>query len=87
MTNAQITIATKEVEIVHAQAMTSGHGHKKVTVELMSNGAYRSFSAVTNHMPAYDAANELRGEERAVAFYELIDSSIESEVREWLESL
>ena len=87
MTNAQITIAGKEVEIVYANAMTSGYGHKKVTVELMYDGNRKSFYATTNCMPAYDAANDLEGEEKYVAFYELIDSQVEDEVAEWLEEL
>lgn len=83
----QITIGGKEVELLYASALTAGHGHKMITVELIHDGNRKSFYAVTNAMPGFDAANNLEGEERYMAFYKLIESDIEDEVKEWLNEL
>ena len=80
-------VADKEIEIYHASALTSGYGHKKITVELSYNGEYQKFTATTNNMPGYDAATELEGNEKYHAFYELIENQIIDEVAEWLENI
>ncbi len=83
----QVNISNKQVEINYANALTSGYGHKKITVELNYEGNSKTFYATTSHMPGYDAANDMEGEEKYVAFFELIESQIEEEVAEWLETL
>ena len=47
----------------------------------------KKFNATTSNMPGYDKANDLEGEEKYFALYELIESEIENEVIEWLNSL
>lgn len=79
------TINGKEIEIYYANALPSGYGHKEITVELLFNGNFKKFKSVTSDMPGYDAANDLEGDEKKVALYELIESNIEGEVIEWLE--
>lgn len=74
-------------EIYSINASTSGYGHKKITVELRFENEYKKFSAVTDCMPAYDEANDLEGDERDSALYDLIDYKIEEEVNEWLNEL
>lgn len=71
-------------EVIYADAIFSGYGHKKVTVQLMANGETKRFSAVTNFMPGIDKAEDLEGQERYDALYDLIESDIEDQVIEWL---
>lgn len=80
-------VADKEIEIYHANAITSGYGHKKITVELSYNGEYKKFTAITNNMPSYDATTELEGSDKYYALYELIERQIIDNVSEWLENL
>jgi hypothetical protein len=80
-------VADKEIEIYHASAITSGYGHKKITVEISYNGEYQKFTATTNNMTSYDAASELEGADKYHALYELIETQIIDEVAEWLENL
>ena len=87
MKNLTIFVAGKEIEIYDASALTSGYGHKKITVELSYNGKYQRFTATTNNMPAYDEATELEGAEKYHAFYEIIENQIIDEVAEWLENI
>lgn len=87
MKNLTTFVADKEIEIYHANAITSGYGHKKITVELAYNGEYQKFTATTNNMPSYDAATELEGADKYHALYEIIENQIIDEVAEWLENL
>jgi len=87
MNNLITFVADKEIEIYHANAITSGYGHKKITVELSYNGEYQKFTATTNNMPAYDEATELEGVDKYHALYEIIENQIIDEVAEWLENL
>lgn len=76
----------QNIVVLHASAVTSGYGHKKITVELMeeSSGRTGTFTATTNYMTGYDAANELEGQDKYEALFELIDSKIQDEVYAWL---
>ena len=87
MKTSKKIVADKEIEIYHANAITSGYGHKKITVELQYNGKYQKFTAITNNMFAYDEANELDGEDKYQAFYDIIENQIIDEITEWLENL
>lgn len=79
------TINNQEVEITYAGALTSGYGHKKITVEIYHDGSSKRFAAVTSNMPGYDAAMDIEDiDERYFAFYELIADKIEEEVIDWL---
>lgn len=76
----------KTVTVIHASSLPAGYGHKKITVELMSeDGRAKEFAATTNNMRDFDAANELEGQDKYEALYELIESQIADQVYEWLE--
>jgi hypothetical protein len=81
------TLAGKEIEVYHAQAVTSGHGHKKITVELRYGNMYEKFTATTDNMPAFDDAQEFQGAEYYQALYDIIENQIEDRTTEWLDRL
>jgi len=74
-------------QIYSISASTAGYGHKKITVELKLENEYKTFSATIDCMPSYDEVNDLDGDDRDEALYNLIDSKIESQVYEWIESI
>jgi len=82
-----MTTKIETPNVTYADGITSGYGHKLITVELESNGEYRRFKAITNDMPGWDEANDLDGQERYEALYELIENKIEDDVIEWLVSI
>ena len=73
-----------EVEITYADAVSSGYGHKKITVEVNYNGQSKRFNAVTSCMPEFDRADELEGQERYYALYSCVASSIDELVADWI---
>lgn len=77
----------KEVSLNYASSMTSGYGHKLIMVELEYNGEYRDFSHTTNNMIDFDRASDLEGDDKYIAFFELIESDIEEEIMEWLSEI
>ena len=87
MKNLTVLVAEKELILNYVSSISSGYGHKKITVELMYCGECKSFSCVTNNMPGYDAACELEGNEKYHALYELIEHKILNEVSEWIENI
>jgi len=87
MENLKTFVNNKEIEVIFANATSNGYGHKKINVELCYNGEYRTFTAITNNMPAYDKATDLEGEEKRYALYEIIENNIADEVSEWLENI
>lgn len=87
MTTSKTFVADKEISITYATAITSGYGHKKITVEIEYDGNYKIFSDVTSHMPGYDKAVDLEGEDRDMALYNLIERSIIDQIAEWIEEL
>lgn len=76
---------TNEVKVIYADAVTSGYGHKKITVELEFKGETKKFTGITNFMPGFDAADELEGQERYEALADLID--IDDQIAEWAFSI
>jgi len=87
MKNLTTFVADKEIEIYHANAITSGYGHKEITVEVSYNGEYQKFTAITTNMPSYDAATELEGADKYHALYKIIEKQIIDNIAEWLENL
>ena len=71
-----------ELNLYHAQSSPSGYGHQEITVDLEYRGYKKSFKSVTSDMPAFDEANELEGEERQIALYNMID--VENDQVEWM---
>ena len=72
----------QEVTVYYAGSLLAGSGHQKITVEMECNGEYEKFTATTNFMPAFDAAQELEGQDKYEALYELID--IDAEILDWV---
>jgi len=87
MANLTTFVFQKDVQIYHAEAISSGHGRKTIEVELSHNGKYKKFEASTTDMSAYDVANSLEGDEKHKALYEIIEFDIIDEVADWLENL
>lgn len=75
------------IEIYSINASTAGYGHKKITVELRFENNYKTFAATTDCMPMLDEANDLEGDDRDNALYNLIDYKIKDSVNEWLNDL
>jgi hypothetical protein len=82
-----ITFNNTELEINYTNALTAGHGHKKITVELYFQGEYKTFSATTSNMPDYDEATELESYDKDEALFNLISYKIEDEIEEWISNL
>lgn len=75
------------IELVYATSRHSGYGHKTITIELEYKGVKKDFHGTINNMPDYDDATELEGDEKVVAFYNLISHKIEEMVQQWIEEL
>ena len=77
------------MKVTHAQAVQSGYGHKKITVELENvSGERKTFSATTNNMPDFDDANDLKEDDIQGyynALYRLIEYQLADQVEEWLD--
>lgn len=88
MKTTTITHEWHEIEIYHAQALTAGYGHKKISVELRCKGQNKTFTATTNNMPDYDAMTEIEDvSDKYAAMFHLIRNSIADEVSEWIDQL
>jgi len=73
-----------EVSLLHADAVSAGFGHKKITIELEYKGVKKSFSKTTSNMPDFDDAMDLEGEEKYEAFYNIIAyGEIEEQIHDW----
>lgn len=79
-----ITFLNTELGINFTQALTSGHGHKKITLELCLQGEYKTFSATTSNMPDYDDATELEGEDKDEALFNIVSYQLEDQIDEWI---
>lgn len=77
----------KQVNLHYVAALPVGYGHKRITVEIEYENEYYEVSATTSHMPGYDAANDLEGEEKQLALYELVESKIEDQIAEFIQSV
>jgi hypothetical protein len=84
-----IIINYKELDITYATAISSGHGHKQISVWFLHYKTLESITltATTNNMPAFDRASELEGQEKYVALYEIIASDIQDQLEEFVSPL
>lgn len=88
--NNTIEINGNELSLLNSWHSVAGYGHKKITVSLSFEGNSKEFYATTNNMRAFDKAVDLQednADEYHLALYNLIDTDIEAEVTEWVESL
>jgi len=81
----KVTIANTELYLYSAQALSSGHGHYKITIRLTNGDVMGIFSATTDDMPAIDEISDIEGNEKEMALFNLISDKIEDEVAEWLD--
>lgn len=87
MTN-YIKINGVTFNLVTVNALTSGHGHKKISVTLAYENQEKEFSAITNDMPSYDEAQDVEDyKERRIELFAIIENSIEDEIMEWYDEL
>ena len=86
-----ITINNQELDIINANSISSGHGHKKVLVNIhnLNTGQSKTFTSVSNNMRAFDEIQslELEGEEKYVALYEIIATDIQEQLEEFVSPL
>ena len=73
-----------EIAILWASAESAGYGHKRITVEVGYKGEKMHFKATTANTQAYDDATDLEGQEKYDALYEIVKSSIDNQVSEWI---
>lgn len=75
----------QEFTIDWASAITAGHGHQKITVEIVAdNGAKTEFHHTTSNMLDFDEATDKEGQEKYEALFELVENSLDGEIAEWL---
>lgn len=83
-TTFKTTYTDTEFTISHADYFPAGHGHKRITIEIESNGEYKTFSDTTSNMPDFDQAMDIDDiQEKYEALYKLIESKIEEDIDEW----
>jgi hypothetical protein len=84
-----IIINYKELDITYATAISSGHGHKKISVWFIDYETLESITltATTNNMPAFDRASELEGQEKYRALYDIIEMQIQDQLEEFVSPL
>ena len=82
------TAQGQDFQIMYASSLPSGHGHRKIEIEVCSkSGDLKMFSATTSNMPSFDEANELEGQKKYEALFEIIESDIDGEISEWIYEL
>lgn len=80
-----IEINGKTIDLMHADSLPSGYGHRKITVQLCYGAESGYFRATTNCMPCYDEAMNIEDyDAQKMALYGIIASDIEDQIIEWL---
>lgn len=77
-------IAEFDYNVIYASAIPSGYGHKEITVEIVSDGKTKEFKSVTSNMYDYDQAQDLEGQEKYEALFELVEYNLDGRIAEWL---
>lgn len=82
------TSQSQEFTIDYASSLPSGHGHRKITVSVIAeNGDKKDFSSITSNMHSYDEANDLEGQEKYEALFEIIENDLDGKLTEWISSI
>ena len=82
------TSQAQDFTIDYASAISAGFGHKRITVDVIAeNGDKKEFEATSNNMPAYDEADELEGQEKYEALFEMVESALDDQIAEWISDL
>jgi hypothetical protein len=83
-----LIIEGREVKLEHAVALSSGHGHKEIIVEISYNGQGQKFKSTTDDMLGYDIATEIENSiEYYYALYKLIKHKIVDKIVGWIENI
>ena len=84
-----ITINNTELELFFAGKVPSGFGHQKIAVTFYNTLTQegKQFTSTTNNMRAIDATNELEGDEKRMALYEIIAADIQDQLEEFVSPL
>lgn len=80
----KIKFNNTDLEINYTNSLSSGAGHKKITVELYFNDEYKTFSTVTSNMPDYDETTNLEGSDKDEALFRIIEWQINDEIETWI---
>lgn len=79
------TTQGQDFTIDYASALTAGHGHQKIIASIVAaNGEKKDFRATTSNMPDFDEATDLEGQAKSEALFELVESSLDGEISEWI---
>jgi len=78
------TVSNEEFTVTYASASYSGYGHRNITVRVLVRGREVAFSETTNFMRRFWEADDLEGQEKYEALYELVSDSINEQLAEWL---
>lgn len=79
------TTQGQDFQIMYASSLPSGHGHRKIEVEICSkSGDLKTFSANTSNMPNFDEVNGLECQEKYQTLFEIVESSLDGEISEWI---
>lgn len=79
------TTTGQEFKVEYAGSLPSGYGHQKISSYLVNEeGDKKEFVAITSDMPGYDEANDLEGQERYEALFNLVDSFLDYQISEWI---
>jgi hypothetical protein len=76
-----------QIEVYYAKALPHSFGSVKVTVELLCDGQFKEFTGYVNFMPNYDFAMTLDGDQRYQFLFNLIESQISDEIKEWISQI
>lgn len=78
-----------QLSVTSAYSISSGYGHKRITVELDYKGNINSFTDITSNMPAHDDAMDLEGQSKKDALFAIIfnQQGCNDEVNNWIHEI
>lgn len=80
------TATGHEFTVDYANAFTAGYGHKEIPFVLVNqNGDGKGFVSVTSNMIDFDKADELEGQEKYEALFDLVKTQLDDQISEWLQ--
>lgn len=76
------------VDLVYAEHLFAGHGHRTVKVEIFYEGHYKKFSHTTTRTDLVEDADEIDNpDSRYAALFDIIAGSIEDEMAAWMKAM
>jgi len=75
-------------EVDYASSRPCGYGLKEIrvilTTDIIGGKVFKEFESVTIDMYNFDKANDLEGQEKYEALFELIQDNIDHRVEDWI---